>query len=84
MRLWYSLKTVNLTRNAQESRGSLATLTSTRVQREAQEELEDPITTPFSKEMKFQGQEPIGRLTSQGRRKVSRLKDIIVIKLKVT
>ena len=54
-----------LTENAQESQRFLAALTSTRVQREAQEELEDPITTPFSKEMKFQGQELDGRLTSQ-------------------
>ena len=84
MRLWYSLKTVNLLDLIQESQGFLSTLTSTHVQREAQEELEDPITTPFSKEMKFQGQELVGRLTSQGRHEVSRLKDIIVIKLKVT
>ena len=84
MGLWYSPKTVNLLDLIQESQGFLSTLTLTRVQREAQEELEDPITTPFSKEMKFQGQELVGRLTSQGRHEVSRLKDIIVIKLKVT
>ena len=42
------------------------------------------MTTPFSMEIKFQGQELVGPLTSQGRHEVSRLKDIIVIKLKVT